>query len=40
MARRHPLDNPSTAGLVNLVSIVLGATLISGVLAAVWRGLM
>jgi hypothetical protein len=35
--RAHPLDNSNTARLVSLVSLVLGATLIAGFLAAMWR---
>jgi hypothetical protein len=35
--RNHPLSHPNTAGLVNLVTLVLGATLASGFLPVAWR---
>jgi hypothetical protein len=35
--RNHPLSHPNTVSLVNLVTLVLGATLASGFLAAAWR---
>jgi hypothetical protein len=38
MAQRvHPLSHSGTAWLVNLVTIVLGATLLSGIVAAALR---